>query len=94
MAVYGFRNNSFSADKITGNEIDGVQVDVSKLNVNKQAIAKGVSYIKLESNTVGTVITHAYLYLGSAGTLRLASNAPVGTTGGFANVGAFIATVA
>lgn len=86
MSAYGYRDNKISTKDA---EV------VGELSVEKKKESKAVSYIKLRSCAVGTATStnrYAYLYLGTGGALRVASTAPTGTTGAFANTGGVIAT--
>ena len=88
MGKYNLRNG-----KITGTLQAKKVLTVAK-DANE---SNGVAYIKLQQISVGTAGSpdgYAYLYLGSAGSLCLASSAPVGTSGEFSNTGKVIATSA
>ena len=88
MSNYGFRDNALTAEEIEGTKITGKTVVGAKGNDSK-----AVTYIKLQTNAVGTVGMpdgYAYLYVGSAGALMLSSVAPTGTTLAFENAGAIV----
>ena len=83
---YTFRNGRLKSQSVTSEDFE-----VKAPHTNDGVY--GAPYIKLYPPQ-GATQTPAYLYLGTGGSLRLSSSAPVGTSGVFANVGQQIATSA
>lgn len=71
-------------------KVQGQIVGDGTLEVKVKDEPLGVAYIKLETNQVGSAglaDRYAYIFMGTAGRLCIATGAPTGTTGNFANKG-------
>ena len=86
MGRYTIRNGELKAKKVQTEEFE-VRAPYTNDGI------KTAPFIKLYAPE-GATQTVGYLYIGSGGSLRLSSSAPIGTSGVYTNVGTHVATVA